>query len=216
MNLNEKLESLRVNYMLKSFDVKDCADDPIEQFQIWFKEALSAQIEEPNAFTLSTVQGNKPRSRVVLLKGIESGRFVFYTNYKSHKAEEINSNSFVAMNFLWLPLQRQVRIEGQIQKVDSNTSDDYFHKRPRESQIGAWASLQSSKLSSREDLEKNFKDLEAQFSNEAVIPRPENWGGYEVKVNYVEFWQGRTSRLHDRIAYEKSNSGNWSVSRLSP
>lgn len=216
MNLDEKLQNLRVNYKLKSFDFSDCAHDPIEQFQVWFNEALDSKIDEPNAFTLSTVLNNKPKSRVVLLKGIEKGRFVFYTNYQSHKADEISKNSNVALNFLWLPLERQIRIEGMIRKVDSKMSDDYFSKRPRESQIGAWASAQSSILSSRNELEENFKKLHEKFKDTQSIPRPDNWGGYEVEASYVEFWQGRSNRLHDRIAYQKESNNEWKLVRLSP
>lgn len=216
MNLDEKLQNLRVNYKLKSFDINDCSSDPIEQFQTWFKEAMDTKVDEPNAFTLSTVLDGKPKSRVVLLKGIEKKKFIFYTNYQSHKADEISKNANVALNFLWLPLERQIRIEGLIQKVDAKTSDEYFSKRPRESQIGAWASAQSSLLASREELEENFRKLNERFKSLQKIPRPDNWGGYEVEANYIEFWQGRISRLHDRIAYQKEMNGNWKLVRLSP
>jgi pyridoxamine 5'-phosphate oxidase len=179
------------------------------------KEAINGQCDEPNAFTLSTVSHNKPRGRVLLLKGLHQGDFVFYTNYSSAKGQEMETNSHVAMTFLWLPLQRQVRIEGTVTKVDAALSDDYFSKRPRGSQLGAIASPQSQKVSSRQVLEKLFSEVQSNFGDNKPLKRPESWGGYALSPEYIEFWQGRDNRMHDRIAYEKEN-GLWTLSRLAP
>ncbi|MGE0207447.1 MAG: pyridoxamine 5'-phosphate oxidase [Candidatus Babeliales bacterium] len=213
--LNKTLENLRVSYLSAKLDTLDCHPDPCIQFTNWFNEALSAQVEEPNAFTLSTVSANRPRARILLLKGVYEDRFTFFTNYNSSKGSEIAANPNVSLTFLWLPLQRQVRIEGVAKKVDENISDDYFSKRPRGSQLGAIASPQSKKLESREVLEKMFEEVENKFLNIESLPRPKNWGGYEVEPNYIEFWQGRNNRMHDRICYEKLN-GIWTMSRLAP
>lgn len=215
MDLNQTLENLRVSYQAASLDISDCDNNPVLQFDKWFEEALKAKCDEPNAFILSTSKNDSPRARVLLLKGVHENSFVFYTNYSSAKGEEISHNDKVAMTFLWLPLQRQVRIEGTISKVSAEMSDDYFHKRPRGSQLGAIASPQSRKVSSREELEKLFKATEEKFKSVEVLPRPENWGGYSVKPNYIEFWQGRNNRMHDRIAYDLLASG-WTKSRLAP
>jgi pyridoxamine 5'-phosphate oxidase len=215
MNQNEILENLRVSYQANSLDVVDCDVNPEKQFEKWFAEVLSSQCDEPNAFTLSTVSKGQPRGRVVLLKGIEEGSFLFYTNYKSSKGNEIRENDKVSMTFLWLPLQRQVRIEGVISKVTADKSDDYFQKRPRGSQIGAIASPQSGVVSSRSELEKMFEETEKKFENQQVLPRPDHWGGYAIKPTYFEFWQGRKNRLHDRIAYLKQAS-TWVRQRLAP
>jgi pyridoxamine 5'-phosphate oxidase len=215
MNINETLENLRVSYRHSSLDVNDCHKDPKIQFDSWFAEAVKSQCDEPNAFVLSTVLNNRPRGRVVLLKGIHQDEFVFYSNYKSAKGEELEQNSSVAMTFLWLPLQRQVRIEGVIKKVDSSLSDDYFHKRPRGNQIGAIASPQSKKVASRIELENLFKEAESRLNDKETLDRPLHWGGYSIRPDYFEFWQGRESRLHDRIVYEKV-SGAWGLARLAP
>ena len=215
MNINETLENLRVSYRKASLDVKDCLSDPELQFDKWLEEAIKGQCDEPNAFVLSTIDDNKPRSRVVLLKGIHSGQFVFYTNYLSSKGQELGKNPHASMNFLWLPLQRQVRIEGTIVKVSEALSDDYFQKRPRGNQLGAIASPQSQKMSSRQDLEKLFSETEKKYSSGQPLDRPAQWGGYGIKVNYFEFWQGRDNRMHDRIVYQKVGS-SWEISRLAP
>lgn len=215
-DLNETLRSLRVNYQLESLDVKNSLEDPLLQFDHWFREAVNAQCDEPNAFTLSTVsKGGWPRSRILLLKGIHEKKFVFYTNYKSSKGEEIEHCNKVSMTFLWLPLQRQVRVEGIASRVSSSLSDEYFKQRPRGSQVGAIASPQSQRMASRESLEKLFQVTEEKLKSEPVLARPENWGGYEVTPVSVEFWQGRSNRMHDRISYELE-SGAWSRYRLAP
>lgn len=215
MDINQTLESLRVSYRKESLDIKDCRPDPLDQFDYWLKEAIQGQCDEPNAFTLSTVVENRPRARVLLLKGLHEGSFVFYTNYLSAKGKELDQNPIGAMTFLWLPLQRQVRIEGKITKVASSLSDDYFAKRPRGSQLGAIASPQSQKVASRELLEKMFSDVDEEYKSIPLPVRPEHWGGYALKPEYIEFWQGRDNRMHDRIAYEKQGEV-WTLSRLAP
>jgi pyridoxamine 5'-phosphate oxidase len=215
MDINQKLQNLRVSYRLETLDIKDCRSNPIDQFNYWLNEAISSECDEPNAFTLSTVLNQKPRARVVLLKGIHEGEFVFYTNYLSAKGSELEANTYAAMTFLWLPLQRQVRIEGKIGKIEPTLSDDYFSKRPRGSQIGAIASPQSQKMASRQQLEKLFYDADEKFKNQEIIPRPAHWGGYSLRPQYIEFWQGRDNRLHDRIAYEQQEHG-WVLNRLAP
>ena len=216
LKINETLENLRESYQGLKLDIENCSKDPEVQFDLWLEHAIQAKCPEPNAFILSTVdKDNKPHARVVLLKGVHEGKFIFYTNYESSKGYEINSNSNVALTFVWLPLARQIRIEGTISKADGKVSDEYFHKRPKGSQIGAIASPQSNKLSSRAELEKLFKDAEDKFGKLESIPRPAHWGGYEITPSYYEFWQGRNNRLHDRIAYEK-NVQSWDMFRLAP
>ena len=215
INLTESLENLRISYQHSSLDTTDCPDNPFAQFEKWLQEAMNAKCDEPNTFVLSTVSENRPRSRVVLLKGLSPQGPIFYTNYESHKGQEIDQNKNVAMNFLWLPLQRQIRIEGTISLIDEKTSDDYFKKRPRGSQLGAIASPQSAKIESRKILEKTFQEVEEKFSQTSSLIRPRNWGGYVVEPRYFEFWQGRENRLHDRICYERSEKG-WEIFRLAP
>lgn len=215
MSINETLESLRVSYRIAYLDIKDCNPDPETQLNEWLAEALKSKCDEVNAFTLSTVLENRPRARVVLLKGIHKGQLVFYTNYDSDKGHELEQNPNVAMTFLWLPLQRQVRIEGTVKKVEPHLSDEYFLKRPRGSQLGAIASPQSKKVANRSDLERMFQETDLRNTNVEVLQRPETWGGYGITPTYFEFWQGRDNRMHDRIVYEKSNSG-WSLGRIAP
>lgn len=214
--LNETLESLRGTYSGANFDIADAAIHPEQQFDKWMENAIASHCDEPNAFVLSTVDKNhRPHSRVLLLKGIYGGDLVFFTNYNSAKGKEILDNSRVCMNFLWLPLQRQVRIEGVVKKVSAEVSEDYFHKRPRGSQIGAIASPQSERVPTREALEKLFKGVAEKFEGQEVLPRPAQWGGYAVTPDYFEFWQGRPNRMHDRIGYEKSGI-EWKRFRLAP
>ncbi|MFP5386279.1 MAG: pyridoxamine 5'-phosphate oxidase [Bacteriovoracia bacterium] len=213
--MNQTLENLRVSYQASKLDIEDCHQDPVIQFDKWLEEAILSKCDEPNAFVLSTVRDGQPRSRVMLLKGVHENDFVFYTNYKSAKGKEISLNDKVALTFLWLPLQRQIRIEGSVTKVTSEASDNYFHKRPRGSQIGAIASPQSEKVTGRKQLEKMFQEVEEKFKSTEVLPRPESWGGYMVTPTFLEFWQGRANRMHDRICYEKKGS-NWELYRLAP
>lgn len=215
MDINQQLENLRGNYKGAAFDIKDCNKNPIIQFDKWMEEAIKAKCDEPNAFTLSTVKNNEPYARVVLLKGVINDEFVFYTNYESNKGEELKTNPSVALTFLWLPLQRQVRIRGLASPVDNKTSDDYFQKRPRGSKLGAIASPQSKTVESIKALEDSFNKVEEKYKSIEEIPRPSNWGGYKVKVSSIEFWQGRDNRMHDRILYTLKN-GEWELSRLAP
>lgn len=215
MDINQTLENLRVSYQASKLDIEDCDQDPVIQFDKWLEHAIETKCDEPNAFVLSTAKNNQPHARVVLLKGIHQNQFFFYTNYNSSKGAEIEKNDKVAMTFLWLPLQRQIRIEGTITKAPEKLSDDYFHKRPRGSQIGAIASPQSSKVPSRSALEKMFHEAELKFNGTEVLPRPVQWGGYGITPTYFEFWQGRNNRMHDRICYEMKNS-NWEKFRRAP
>lgn len=215
MDINQTLENLRVSYQASKLDIEDCHKDPVIQFDLWLEHAIETKCDEPNAFVLSTAKNGQPRGRVVLLKGIHGDQFNFYTNYNSSKGSEIELNDKVCLTFLWLPLQRQVRIEGTISKAPENLSDEYFHKRPRGSQLGAIASPQSEKVPNRAALEKMFKDAETKFESVEVLPRPSHWGGYGITPTYFEFWQGRNNRMHDRICYEKTNAG-WEKSRLAP
>lgn len=215
MDINQTLENLRVSYQASKLDIEECHKNPIIQFDKWLEESILSKCDEPNAFVLSTVKNERPHARVLLLKGVHENDFVFYTNYKSAKASEINLNDHVCMTFFWLPLQRQVRIEGVIAKVDDKISDEYFHKRPRGSQLGAIASPQSQKVKSRLELEEMFKAAEEKYKDMSILPRPAHWGGYKVTPSYLEFWQGRNNRMHDRICYEKKK-GSWEIYRLAP
>jgi pyridoxamine 5'-phosphate oxidase len=213
--LQSQILQLRKEYAQASLEITDVSENPIHQFKSWFDQAMKSGIIEPYAMNISTVDSeNRPSSRIVLLRDVNENGFVFYTNYLSRKGKEINEKNFGAINFFWPELERQIRIEGELEKVSTKVSDDYFALRPRGSQIGAWASPQSSKIESREILEKNEKDFTEKFQNQAV-PRPEHWGGYLLKPDYFEFWQGRENRLHDRISYEKMNK-IWELARLAP
>ena len=214
-DVTETLQNLRRRYTQSSFDLRDCSQSPSEQMSHWLQDAISGQCDEPNAFILSTCRDGKPRARVVLLKGLENGKLYFYTNYRSSKGDEIGKNDSVAMTFLWLPLQRQVRIEGKVSLTTPQESDEYFHKRPRGSQLGAIASPQSSRVAKRSELEKLFQDAEEKYKGQEELPRPPHWGGYIVTPDYFEFWQGRDNRMHDRISYQKIKDG-WEMFRLAP
>lgn len=208
------LTSFRKEYNLASLDTADVPHKPIELFNGWLDEAIARKIPEPNAMTLATVTpGGKAAARVVLLKEVIDDRFVFYTNYNSRKGIELQANPHAALVFLWLELQRQVRVEGKVEKVDESVSDEYYASRPINSRIGAIVSPQSQVIESREELEKAFKILKN--NNDPHLHRPEHWGGYQLIPDLVEFWQGRESRLHDRILYEKTGSG-WTIKRLAP
>lgn len=209
------LSDLRKEYSLKKLTKKDVSPDPFTQFHAWFDEAKASITGEPNAMILSTSDKNgKPSSRVVLLKGYSDKGFVFFTNYGSRKGHELESNPFAALLFFWGELERQVRIEGRVEKISQKESSEYYCTRPRLSQIGALASQQSEIIEKRSDLEDAFHLLDKEFEGKE-IPMPVNWGGYIVIPEYFEFWQGRRSRLHDRISY-RSDAGLWKIERLSP
>lgn len=191
------------------------AKNPIDEFSIWFQKAIAKGVDEPHAMNLATVNhSGHPASRIVLLRSYGENGFTFYTNYASAKGHDMLHNANVALNFFWYQLEKQIRIEGRVEKVDTKTSDEYFASRPRESQLGAWASKQSKVLKSREELLDELKKIEKQFE-EKEVPRPPGWGGYLVIPHRIEFWQGRPSRLHDRIAYTLI-ANEWKIERLSP
>jgi pyridoxamine 5'-phosphate oxidase len=208
------LAALRNDYALRSLDESDVDADPFRQFHAWMKEAIEAQVPEPTAMTLATVDATgRPAARIMLLKGLDDRGFVFYTNYASRKGGELGACPRAALVFFWKELERQVRVEGPVERVTAAESDEYYGVRPLGSRIGAWASPQSAVIASRGWLEARVREAEAKYGDDP--PRPPHWGGYRVVPEALEFWQGRRSRLHDRIAYARSGSG-WTRSRLSP
>jgi pyridoxamine 5'-phosphate oxidase len=213
--VKRSLADLRKDYAAATFDETVAHPHPFVQFNCWFDQAVESGISEPNAMTLATVdQEGKPRARVVLLKVLDENGFIFFTNYESQKGQQLESNPNASLVFLWLDLQRQVRIEGKAEKVSEAESDAYFSVRPRASQIGALASPQSQVIPSRQFLEERYQALEKEFAKREV-PRPKNWGGYRLIPQCMEFWQGRLSRLHDRLLYEKTGR-SWTMKRLAP
>lgn len=209
------IHDIRKEYMQLSLLETDAEKSPFAQFQKWWGEAIQSGIEEVNAMTLSTsTKMGVPSARIVLLKDFSEGGFVFFTNHQSKKGLELEENPLACLVFFWKELERQVRINGQVEKIPENESDKYFASRPRGSQIGAWASPQSQFIDNREVIEKNLERCQEQFG-ESEIPRPPHWGGYIVKPTLIEFWQGRESRLHDRIQYRLENGG-WKKGRLAP
>lgn len=207
--------NLRNNYTLNQLIEKNVSSNPVVQFTEWFKDALNADLVEANAMVLSTIKDGRPSARVVLLKGFDEAGFVFYTNYNSHKGQQLAENNGACLTFFWDKLERQVRVEGWMEKVSSEESDEYFWSRPRESQIGAWVSSQSEVIPGRETLDEKLAFYQEKFAGENVIPRPPHWGGFRLKVENIEFWQGRPNRLHDRLLYIKEGD-NWKIERLSP
>jgi pyridoxamine 5'-phosphate oxidase len=207
---------IRRDYKLQTLSEKDVAEDPIKQFDKWWEQAINSNIDEVNAMTLATVsKDGQPSARIVLLKGYDDNGFVFFTNYNSRKGHELQNNNKACLVFFWKELERQIRIEGSIQKTSATDSDAYFTSRPTLSKIGAWASPQSEAVPSRTYLEQRLSEMEKNF-NGKEIERPEHWGGYTVQPNYIEFWQGREGRLHDRICYNLNDDGKWSTGRLAP
>jgi pyridoxamine 5'-phosphate oxidase len=210
------LADLRKDYSLAGLAEKDLARDPFRQFEKWFQEAEAAKISEPNAMTLATAaRDGRPSARTVLLKGLDGRGFVFYSNYESRKGRELDANAAVTLVFPWVALERQVIVEGVAAKVAREESEAYFHSRPRASQLGAWVAQQSTIISGRAVLEDNMKALEKKYAGQEV-PLPPNWGGWRVVPETVEFWQGRRSRLHDRLRFRRGKDGAWSVERLAP
>jgi pyridoxamine 5'-phosphate oxidase len=210
------IADIRREYMLQELDEAAAGHDPLIFFKKWFAEAEAAAITEINAMTLATADmGSLPHARIVLLKGLDQDGFVFYTNYDSSKGKELITNPFAALVFFWKELERQVRIEGVVEKVKEEESDIYFQSRPEGSRIGAWASPQSREITHRNILDINYSKYQQEFSN-IEIPRPPHWGGYRVLPNHIEFWQGRASRMHDRIVFTKTGPNNWDRSRLAP
>lgn len=213
---NANIDAIRRDYMLRSLSQTDMDSNPIDMFSKWFDEAVTAAIPDVNAMSLATCGNDgQPTSRVVLLKGVENDGFVFYTNYESAKGQQMMENNRVGLCFYWTELERQVRIDGVVEKVSREASLKYFKSRPYESQVGAWASHQSEIVQSREQLEAQFKDMLQEYPETIDVPLPPFWGGYIVKPTRFEFWQGRASRLHDRFEYAL-NEQEWVLSRLSP
>lgn len=208
-----KLHNIREDYRQTELNENECVDNPLQQFEQWLNEAIQAKLPEPTAMNIATVENNKPSARMVLLKEVTHEGFVFFTNYHSRKGKAISQNPNVSLTFFWAELERQVRVEGKIQQLPTSASDEYFQSRPYTSRIGAWASQQSQPIANQAVLIGRAAKFMAQYP--IHVPRPPHWGGYIVIPDYIEFWQGRPSRLHDRICYQLTQ-GQWLKSRLSP
>ena len=214
--MDSSIADLRQNYTKAGLLEADLNSEPIAQFGVWFQQALDADLLEPNAMTLATATPDgKPTARIVLLKGVDERGFVFYTNYESQKGQQLIANPYAALVFLWDKLERQIRVEGKVVKLSREESTEYFHSRPKASQLGAIASNQSRIIPNREVLEQKLDELKAKYQDETV-PIPEHWGGFRVIPNRLEFWQGRPSRLHDRLVYDLQTDGSWQIQRLAP
>ncbi len=210
------IASLRREYADVGLTASDLGADPIAAFVRWHDDAARAGLYEPNAMVVSTVDGDTPSSRMVLLKGVDAGGFVFYTNTSSRKGHELARNPACALLFPWHPLERQVRVEGVAEPVGDDRVEAYFASRPRGSQLGAWASPQSEPVADREYLAERYQQMSDRFDGIETLPRPPHWGGYEVRPSRIEFWQGRPGRMHDRIVFERVDDETWSVQRLAP
>lgn len=209
------IAAMRRDYRLAGLEEESTGNDPLSFFQKWFDEAVNAHLDEANSMTLATADADgQPHARIVLLKGLQDGGFVFFTNYESDKGRQLEANHRAALLFFWKELERQVRIEGRVQRLDKESSDAYYHSRPVASQIGAWASPQSQVIPNRSFLEQRVSEVTATFQ-EKIIQRPNFWGGFLLLPESIEFWQGRPSRLHDRILFSKDNNG-WHKQRLAP
>lgn len=214
--MNISIADLRKNYTQGGLLESSASLDPFEQFRHWFTEAVSSEILEPNAMTLATInEEGKPSARIVLLKNLDDRGFTFFTNYDSNKGKNLDKNSWVSLVFLWGELERQVRIEGKVEKINPEESDKYFNSRPIGSQLGAWASNQSEVIPNREVLDIKLKEITQKYEGK-IIPRPEHWGGFRVVPTLIEFWQGRENRLHDRLCYTLQDNQQWKRERLSP
>jgi pyridoxamine 5'-phosphate oxidase len=210
------MQDQRKEHHFSSLHENDLDPDPIRQFARWFAAANQSGAPESNAMTLATATADgRPSARMVLLRGADERGFSFFTNYESRKARELEANPFAALVFFWHELERQVRIEGRVERVSGDESDRYFHSRPRGARIGAWASPQSEVVASREVLEARFLESEGRYAGENV-PRPDNWGGFRLVPSSIEFWQGRPNRLHDRLCYSRRRDGTWVIERLAP
>ena len=210
------IADIRKDYMLQRFLETDAKPNAIEQFSTWWQDAINSKIEEVNALTLCTASADgKPSGRIVLLKGYDAKGFVFFTNYNSNKGKELAGNPQACLVFFWKELERQVRIDGSIEKISAEENDAYYFSRPVGSQVGAWASPQSTVIESREIIEKNVEKYEQEFAIHP-ISRPAHWGGYRLVPESIEFWQGRPSRLHDRLHYTFQENGSWKMERLAP
>lgn len=214
--MTEPIEPLRIEYRRGRLLEEQADSDPLTTFAAWFAEAKAAGVYEPNAMTLATADANgRPSARVVLLKGLDARGFCFYTNYASRKGRELAENPWAALVFWWGPLERQVRVEGQVEKLSAAESDAYFRSRPRGAQLGAWASPQSQVIAGRRVLEEQLQALEAQYAGQEPS-RPSHWGGYRLVPTAIEFWQGGPNRLHDRLHYSRQEDGTWRLVRLAP
>ena len=210
------MENISSTNKAAELDERNADANPIRQFQHWFDDAVGRSLPLAEAMTLCTATADgKPSARMLLLKSVDESGFVFYTNYRSPKAQELDANPFAAMVFYWEPLERQVRVEGKVARISADESDEYFQTRPRESQLGAIASPQSEVIESREVLEQRFRELEDEY-RDRTIARPDHWGGYRLVPDRVEFWKGRPGRLHDRLLYQLQADGSWKRSRLAP
>ena len=205
---------MRLDYSENGIDESSLDSDPLNQWRTWLHDAVTAEVDEPNAMVIATVEDGRPRTRTVLAKGIAPDGVDFYTNYHSQKGTALGESGPISATFVWLALQRQVTLTGTATRVSAAESDAYFAVRPRDSQIGAWTSEQSSVIESRAVLEARFNEFTMRFTDE--VPRPPHWGGYRIVPDQVEFWQGRPNRLHDRIRYRRDGDGNWTRERLSP
>jgi pyridoxamine 5'-phosphate oxidase len=212
---SDPISAMRRDYARASLREGDVDADPIRQFEAWFADAVSAKVPEPNAMTLATAsRDGVPAARIVLLKGVDANGFVFYTDYRSRKGAELTENPLAALTFLWKEIERQVRITGSVARVSTAESEAYFRTRPPGSRLGAWASRQSSVITSREELESQVREVAARFPD-GDVPLPPHWGGFRVVPDEIEFWQGRQDRLHDRLLYRRGEPG-WTIVRLSP